>query len=62
MNIASLAVIFWHREFKKTLCSKHFEQAKVCWRNYQMWKRREKIEDMLTQICEMKNFGGVYDR
>ncbi len=62
MNIANLAMTFWYREWRKTLCQKHFEQAKESWKNYQLWKRREKIEEMLTQICEMKNFGGVYDR
>lgn len=62
MNIAALATRFWHREFKRRLSLKHFEFAEMSWRNYQAWKRRAKIEDMLTEICERKNFGGVYDR
>lgn len=62
MNISFETAHFWHNEFKKMVCLKRFEEAAYCWQNYLSWKRRAKVEDMLTEICEEKNFGGVYDR
>ncbi len=62
LDIATLAVQFWYAEWKQALIKKHFDYAKECWKAHLLWKRREKVEEMLNDICETKNFGGVYDR
>jgi hypothetical protein len=45
---------FWYSQFRISLGQKRFEEAEQFYLIFQFWKRRVKLDAMLTEICEAK--------
>lgn len=48
----TLTAAYWYSKFRLALSEKDFTEAEAYFQKFQYWKRRMKVNDMLTEICE----------